>query len=136
VVTPLCTPSLASTIRTPADLIGKVLIQSDRKLVRWPDWFAANGMAAPPPHGTGFDRSFLAIAAAVDGLGIALESTRLAEREIRRGLLVAPLAGRSNDVRYVGHYLIFPRAGRQRRTVRVFATWLLEQLGLDPTLPG
>lgn len=136
VVTPLCSPALAPSIRTPADLLDKVLIHSDRKLVRWPDWFTANGMTAPPPRGTGFDRSFLAIAAAVDGLGIALESTRLAEREIRRGLLVAPLAGRSNDVRYVGHYLVYPRAGRQRRTVRVFATWLLEQLGLDPTLPA
>ncbi|MDQ0469581.1 LysR substrate-binding domain-containing protein [Labrys wisconsinensis] len=130
VVTPLCAPALAASIRTAADLAGKVLIQSDSKLVRWPAWFEANGMTAPAPHGTRFDRSFLAIAAAVDGLGVALESTRLAEREIAAGRLVAPLAGKAEDVRYVGHRLVYPRAGRQRRAVRLFAAWLLGELGL------
>ena len=49
-----------------------------------------------------FDRSFLAIATAAEGLGAALESTLLAERELASGRLVAPLAGRANDIRYVG----------------------------------
>ncbi len=65
-------------------------------------------------------------------MGVALESTRLAENEIKTGRIVAPLAGRAKDVEYVGHYLVFPRAGRQRRAVRVFAEWLLNQLGLPP----
>lgn len=134
-VTPLCAPQLAGAIRSPADLLDQVLIQSEVKRVRWPDWFAANDMTMPAPHGMRFDRSFLAIAAAVDGLGIALESTRLAEREIQRGLLVAPLAGIARDVTYIGHHLVYPRTLRQRYTVRVFATWLLTQLGLDPALP-
>ncbi len=75
-----------------------------------------------------FDRSFLAIAAAVEGLGVALESTRLAERELKAGRLVAPLAGRALDVRYVGHHLVFPQASRQPRPVRLFAHWLLAEL--------
>src|SRR4051812_14592926 len=59
-----------------------------------PSWFALNGIAVPSTsRGSRFDRSFLAIAAAADGLGVALESTLLAEREILRGRLVAPLAG-------------------------------------------
>ena len=44
---------------------------------------------------------------ASSGLGVALESTLLAEREIATGKLVAPLEGRSVDVCYVGHYLVF-----------------------------
>lgn len=136
VVTPLCSPALAEAIRTPADLLRQVLIQSDLKRVRWSDWFGANGMAPPPAQGMRFDRSFLAIAAAVDGLGVALESTRLAERELRRGTLVAPLAGLAEDVRYVGHFLVFPRTARQRRTVRLFGSWLLGELGLDPQMPA
>lgn len=98
--------------------------------MRWPDWFKANDKEAPVPHGARFDRSFLAIAVACEGLGVALEFTRLAEREIKSGRLVAPLAGRAKDVEYVGHYLVFPRAGRQRRAVRVFSDWLLDALGL------
>jgi hypothetical protein len=46
--------------------------------VRWPTWFAANGLAAPAPRGPRFDRSFLSLSAAMDGLEVALESTLLA----------------------------------------------------------
>ncbi len=84
-VTPLCIPKLASLIRRPEDLLRHALIDSDNKKVRWPDWFALNGMTAMAPHGMRFDRNFLAISAAVYGLGIAIESTRLAEREIQAG---------------------------------------------------
>jgi len=129
-ITPLCSPELAKRINAIDDLTGEVLIQSDLKRVRWTDWFKANEREAPIPRLARFDRSFLAIAAACDDLGVALESTRLAEREIRTGRLVAPLAGRAKDVEYVGHHLIFPRAGRQRRAVRVFTAWLLAALGL------
>ena len=109
VVTPLCAPHIAETIESPTDLLRHRLIQSDNKQVRWPAWFALNGIAVPSTsRGSRFDRSFLAIAAAADGLGVALESTLLAEREILRGRLVAPLAGRSQDIRSVGHHLVYP----------------------------
>lgn len=128
VVTPLCAPQLAPLLRKPTDLGGRTLIRSDNKRIQWPDWYAANGLPGPPAHGMSFDRSFLAIAAAADGLGVALESTRLAGRELATGRLVAPLAGRSRDVRYVGHHLVYPHAGSQRRLARRFAEWLLAEL--------
>ncbi|MDE2199977.1 MAG: LysR family transcriptional regulator, partial [Rhodospirillales bacterium] len=73
-VLPLCTPELAAHIRSPRDLFGQTLIESDNKQVRWPAWFAANDLAAPEPRGPRFDRSFLSICTAADGLGVALES--------------------------------------------------------------
>ena len=76
-----------------------------------------------------FDRSFLAIAAAADGLGVALESTRLAERELASGRVVAPLLEGAENVRYVGHHLVYPPAAQRRRTVQVFAAWLCAELG-------
>ena len=113
----------------PADLLGLPLIESDNKRVRWRDWFAANGLSPPPPSGTRFDRSFLAIGAACDGLGIALESGLLAERELASGRLVRPLAGRARDVVYDGHWLVFP--SRQRSPgLRSFVGWLTGELGL------
>ena len=73
-VTPLCAPHIAETIESPTDLLRHPLIQSDNKQVRWPAWFALNGIAVPSTsRGLRFDRSFLAIAVAADGLGIALE---------------------------------------------------------------
>ena len=130
-VTPLCAPHIAEVIESPTDLLRFQLIQSDNKQVRWPAWFGLNGIAVPTsPRGSRFDRSFLAIAAAADGLGVALESTLLAEREIQRGRLVAPLAGRSEDIRYVGHHLVFPRPFEQRAPLRQFARWLARELDI------
>jgi LysR family transcriptional regulator, glycine cleavage system transcriptional activator len=130
-VTPLCAPELARAIHGPMDLFQQVLIESDNKQIRWPTWFARNGLPAPRPHGVRFDRSFLAIAAATDGLGVALESTRLAEREIASGRLARPLVGRAEDVRYVGHHFVFPRSARQRHSLRLFTRWLSAELGLE-----
>ena len=117
-ITPLCAPDLAATIATPSDLLDHVLIQSDSKQIQWADWFAANGLIAPPPNGSRFDRSFLAIAAAGEGLGVALESTRLAERELALGRLVMPLDQKAIPIHYVGHNLVFPRYVRQRHPLR------------------
>lgn len=131
VVTPLCSPAIAATIRTPSDLLAMSLIESDNKMIRWPDWFGANGIAAPPARGARFDRSFLAVAMAVDGQGVALESTRLAEREIADGRLVQPLAGCAEDCRYVGHRLVFLPAAGRHGAVRVFLSWIRTELGLE-----
>ena len=134
-VTPLCTPDLGRALKAPMDLFDHILIESETKQVRWSDWFARNGLPAPRPQGVRFDRSFLAITAAVDGLGVALESTRLAEGELAGGRLVRPLAGHAKDVRYVGHHLVFPRGARQRHSLRLFMAWLGTELGLsiEPT---
>ena len=131
IVTPVCSASFARRIEIPADLLGLPLIQSDRKQIRWPDWFAANDV--PPPSQQGglrFDRSFLAIAAAVNDLGIALESVRLAERELAEGRLVAPLLGTARNITYVGHHLACAPSSLRRQPVRVFGAWLCAELGL------
>jgi LysR family transcriptional regulator, glycine cleavage system transcriptional activator len=130
-VTPLCEPAKADALRQPTDVLGLPLIQSDRKQVRWNDWFALNKLSAARQSTTmRFDRSFLAIAAAADGLGVALESMLLAERELASGRLVAPLLEAAENIRYVGHHLIFPKAGTRRKTVRVFSDWICTELGL------
>jgi LysR family glycine cleavage system transcriptional activator len=127
-ITPLCAPGIARKIRKPSDLFDQVLIRSEVKRVQWHQWFAANGLEAPAIHGMRFDRSFLAIAMACSGLGVTLESTLLAQREIETGKLVAPLAARSVDIRYVGHNLVFPRSSRQRHAVRAFVDWVISEL--------
>lgn len=131
-ITPVCSPALAASIRDARDLLGLSLIQSDTKQVQWSDWFAAQGVTEAPRIGSRFDRSFLAILAAAQGLGVALESTRLVEAELASGRLVAPLAERSRPVRYVGHYLVHPRHTQPRKTLRQFSDWLQQQLRLAP----
>jgi DNA-binding transcriptional LysR family regulator len=86
-----------------------------------------------PPHhyGLHFDRSLMAIAAAVDGLGVVLESTLLGERELRNGTLVSPLFDSTQEIRYIGHYLVYPKRLHHHAAFEVFKTWLLDQLGID-----
>lgn len=134
VVTPLCCPELAPNIRTARDLLGQTLIESDNKKIRWTDWFAANGLVAPGQRGPRFDRSFLSISAAADGLGVALESTRLAERELASGRLVRPLDAVCEDVVYTGHWLVFPRAKRYSQSLTLFSQWMAKELRLDTDL--
>lgn len=127
-LTPLCSPELASQIRSPQDLYSQSLIQSDGQSVQWKGWFAANGMQTPSHFGLAFDRSSMGISAAVDGLGVVLESTMLADRELRSGKLVCPLRDVSNSVRYVGHYLVHPRRHRQHDAFAQFKAWLFDEL--------
>lgn len=132
-LSPLCAPQMAEKVGSVADLLHVPLIQSEFKQLRWPAWFALNGMTYPgAPRGSRFDRSFLAISAAANGLGVALESTLLAEAEIASGRLVAPLKGRAQDFTYVGHHFVYPRTIRQRAPLRTFARWLARELALAP----
>lgn len=130
-VTPLCAPALARAIRAPRDLLAQVLIDSAVKKVRWADWFAANALAPPEACALRFDRSLLSLTAAAEGLGVALESLRFAERELADGRLVRPLAGLAQDVRYTGHYLVHPRAQAGAPALLRFTLWLARELGLD-----
>ena len=57
--------------------------------MQWADWFKLSGLKLPSTARPSFDRGSLAVAAAADGLGIALETTRFAEVELARGELVA-----------------------------------------------
>jgi len=127
-LTPMCSPQLAGAVRSAHDLYALPLIQSVGQSVRWEGWFGANAMAVPGEFALAFDRSGMAIAAAVDGLGVVLESTLLAERELASGRLVAPLRATTTSVRYVGHYLVHPRRHRQHAAFTQFKTWLLAEL--------
>jgi DNA-binding transcriptional LysR family regulator len=124
IVSPLCAPQFAATLKSKRDLARSPLIRSDLKRIQWIDWFEANDLGHPPQPTMSFDRSFLALDAAANGLGIALESNVLARRALKDGRLVRPLAHEGRDNHYIGHYLAYPKSGSQRRLAREFAAWL------------
>lgn len=135
---PLCTPAFAEHIRKPEDLYNLPLIQCEVQMYQWKGWFEANQLPPPTHYGLRFDRSAMAIAAAVDGLGVVLESTLLSERELQRGELVRPLAGSTREVEYVGHYLVHPRRQQRHEAFETFKAWLLDALGISDrtNVPG
>jgi LysR family glycine cleavage system transcriptional activator len=101
-IVPMCSPRLAEgarPIRSAEDLLFHPLIHSDLCSVRWPEWLEHHlNLPLDLDRGLYFDRSFMSIGAAVDGLGVCLESTLLARKELAAGLLVKPLADDGPEV--------------------------------------
>jgi len=128
-IAPLVSPALLLTKERPAQAIQRLaLIDSQLSPVGWAEWFELNGLSLPQRPRPSFDRAAMAIAAAVDGMGVALESTRLAAREIERGDLVV-LGERSLQkiVRPV-HFLTVRTADRGRAPVVAFVRWVQVQV--------
>jgi LysR family transcriptional regulator, glycine cleavage system transcriptional activator len=129
-IVPLCAPQLAEgeyPIRTTADLQHHTLIHSESCLVGWRDWMRLNRKTRLDiTRGPRFDRSFMSISAAVDGLGVCLESLLLAQRELDTGRLVAPLG--MEGLRVHGYTLNLLKSRADLPKLRSFHDWLFEQL--------
>jgi DNA-binding transcriptional LysR family regulator len=106
------------------------LIDSQLSRVTWPGWFALNGLEMPRGPRPSFDRAALAISAAVDGMGVALETTRLAERELARGDLIELGAGVFAPLAKETHFLSYRVKERDVEKVKCFCDWVLAQAGL------
>jgi LysR family glycine cleavage system transcriptional activator len=65
----------------------------------------------------------MAIDAAQDGMGIALESSMMMERELRDGRLVCPVAD-PPSLRFVTQWIVCPRDHLRQKKVRLFLDWL------------
>ena len=122
---PVCSPSYAKALSMAAtDLPGQRLIHSVKAQVQWSQWFAmAGAMPTPEWRRLLFDRSHMAIDAAVDGLGVALESTLMMWRELRDGSLVCPVVNPPR-VTLTTQWIVCPFDHLHRAKVRLFMEWL------------
>ncbi len=128
-ILPLASPELLRRhrVRAPADVQHMPLIQSTVSVVQWKDWLSAQGLSDAPEHfPLRFDRAQLTLDAAVQGLGVALESTTIASSHIAAGRLVA-LFDAQRALIIQGHYLVYPARHARRAEVGSFVQWLLEQ---------
>jgi DNA-binding transcriptional LysR family regulator len=128
-IMPLATPAVVKRhrIRQPGDLAHAPLIQSTVSVVQWTDWLAAQGVTHVPEHfPLRFDRAQLALDAAVQGLGVALESTTIAATHIAEKRLL-PLFDASRATTVQGHFLVYPARHAKRPEVETFVQWLHAQ---------
>ena len=89
----VCSPAFAAgrRIEAPVDLLVLPLLQP--AFGSWSTWFTAHGLEAPATVQMPNNDSELMIAGAVQGLGVALARSVLAEQDLRAGRLVQPLPG-------------------------------------------
>ena len=127
-ILPLASPALLRRhrVRAPADLLRVPLIQSTVSIVQWKHWLSSQGLPEAPEHfPLRFDRAQLTLDAAVQGLGVALESTTIAATHIAEGRLT-PLFGPERALVIQGHHLVYPARHAKRPEVESFVQWLTD----------
>jgi LysR family transcriptional regulator, glycine cleavage system transcriptional activator len=131
-IVPLCAPDLVDAGASLTEFMASAtLIDSQLSRVTWPDWFALNGIPLPAQRRPSFDRAALVLSAAVDGMGIALESVRLAERELARGDLIELGRDIFRPLSRETHFLSYRVTERNSEKVRTFRRWLWDKAGLE-----
>jgi DNA-binding transcriptional LysR family regulator len=125
-ILPLANPQFIreNRLRRMDQLLNVPLIQSNVNVVQWSDWFAEfTDDRAPDRFAVLFDRAQMAIDAATQGLGVALESATIASRHLADGRL-KPVFGLEKAVRVKSHFAVYPVQHGKRPPVEAFLTWL------------
>jgi LysR family glycine cleavage system transcriptional activator len=132
----LCSPALTkgrTGIRRPRDMSHHMLIHSEVNLYNWREWQRDHpGVELNLERGPRFDRSFMSIFAAIDGLGVCLESKLLVERQLASGALMLPFG--DEGPRIACHSLNYLSSRARLPKMRLFRDWLFEALAQSPAL--
>ena len=123
---PLASPAFIREhrLKRPEQLLGVKLIQSNVSVIQWPDWFAKfTNLRAPDRFPVRFDRAQMALDAATQGLGVALESTTIAGRHIAERKL-KPIFGLEKAIKIKAHFAVYPARHAKRPPVEAFLAWL------------
>ncbi len=129
VITPLCAPDLAASLRAPDDLADHRLLHVQGYQEGWGTWLAAARAArVDPGQGIQTDASLTAYALASQGVGVALGRRSLAEPFCARGQLVAPfeLSVPISE----GFFLLEPGTADSGSHIGPFVEWLIEEAAL------
>jgi DNA-binding transcriptional LysR family regulator len=128
---PACSPALLRRhpIHHVADLRHHTLLHSATTRKAWASWFRQAGMTdtrdGGAAHQVEMEHTYLQLAAAVEGLGVAMASLPLIERDIATGRLVCPIASpawRADD------YALVINADRAADdAVMAFEQWIMSE---------
>jgi LysR family glycine cleavage system transcriptional activator len=129
---PVCSPALLRgdrPLRRPEDLAHHTLLHATVSREDWQLWLTAAGLPVTlaTRRGMSFDQSFMAIQAAVEGLGIALGRTRFVEADIAAGRLVVPAVA--------GFYVVAPEETADTPRIALFRDWLIGSVAPGSVAP-
>ncbi|MEY4755939.1 MAG: hypothetical protein RJA34_837 [Pseudomonadota bacterium] len=130
-ILPLASPELIRThaLHQPADLLRVPLIQSSVNVVQWPDWFARFCAEQRPERmGLRFDRAMMSLDAAVQKLGVALESASIGQSLVASGKL-QPVFEEQLSLEVQAHFMVYPARHASRPEVQSFLEWLRTEAG-------
>ncbi|WP_347985939.1 transcriptional regulator GcvA [Methylomonas sp. AM2-LC] len=139
-VVTLCSPTLLKgkqALKKPIDLANVTLLHVDpiyqiQQKSYWEIWLEAMGIVdkVDPVRGMHFNHAYMALEAAVNGLGVAITHTMLAASDIGAGRLVIPFEkSLTMDFTY---YLIYTQESAQNPSFIAFRQWLFEEINRMP----
>lgn len=134
-VYPVCSPSLLEQgpdIKKPADILKHTLIHGNYNYIDatqpdWEMWFKTVGIEnADTSHGLRFNASEMFVQAAIEGQGVALIGSVIADEGLKTGRLVRPLEHAIPlDFAY---YFVCAKSKENLPRVIAFREWLLEEI--------
>lgn len=131
-IQPYCAPSRLGRAKrlTPKQLLAQPLIRSRENAVSWESWFGQRGLSfddadLPPIQ---LDPSYVAIEAAVKGVGVILESSLLTQEHVAAGRLLAPV--QEKRAPSTSYWLLPLRKGARAATLKAYG-WLIDQANLS-----
>lgn len=125
---PVCSPKLAETLHTPADLMQTPLLHVRQLPNAWREWLdAAPGgravaAARPGTRDMIFNDVNLAFEAAQRGLGVAMGADVVVDEHLRAGRLAAPFAFKAASA--FSYHFVCARSRRRHPSVRTFHAWI------------
>jgi LysR family glycine cleavage system transcriptional activator len=124
----LCNPHLREKLKTPKDLKGRTLLHYDQG-EEWGRWLKAAGVDMDASSGPRFNDCNLLLQAAVEGHGVALSFTGLAERELTSGQLVKPFDLQVLPTAW--YYVISPESSADLPKPAAVRNWILKEAQSD-----
>ena len=124
-VSPAAAPLLLGRSRrlAPERLAAMPWLIADMRPHDWPDWLAHAGRRdLQPRQALHFDHTYLAIEAALDGLGVVMAPLGLVQGELAAGQLLLPCP--SIVLEQPGYFAVTPAAGRTAPAVAALLDWL------------
>ena len=122
---PVCSPGLLARLplREPGDLVRHTLLHAATLPRVWPQWLRAAGVPDLEPGAqVTLEHFYLALQAALDGLGVAMGPERLVADDVAAGRLTRPFAGPALPAR--PYHAVVPEARADDSAVRAFGRWL------------
>ncbi|MDP7427458.1 MAG: transcriptional regulator GcvA [Alphaproteobacteria bacterium] len=137
---PVCSPELrdgSRPLRRPADLDRFELLQVNvpQRQNDWQRWLQVAGVSGLKlEHAHRFDYSYLAIQAAIEGLGVAVTNRPFVSMDLTAGRLVAPFEIAAPAPH--SYYLVCAEADAGKPKIAAFREWVLREAALERAAPA
>lgn len=123
---PVCSPELAERITGVEGFAGVTILHAATRPGAWNDWQQLARRRVEGAAQQTFEHFYLALQAAVAGVGVAIGPYALVHDDLVNGQLVAPFGLMADGT---GYHLLSPRPPEQDDRVALLLGWLRDQAG-------